>query len=136
LPRLRFEKIIKADRQHVFDIVTNYENFEKLLPQFFPSIRVRSIRENTSVVEEHLRLGQKELVMMTKHVTTPPDLHETFVIGGDAKGSHIVENFAKTQEGTKLTVDADIKLGIFFGKNKISYDYGKMIDEFAKIAES
>jgi coenzyme Q-binding protein COQ10 len=116
--------------------VTNYENFDKLLPQFFPSVRVLSVRENTAVVEEHLRLGKKELVMMTKHITNPPEIHETFVIGGDAKGTHIVESIAKTQEGTKLTVDANIKLGIFFGKNKISYDYGKMIDEFAKIAES
>jgi coenzyme Q-binding protein COQ10 len=136
------EKIIKAERQHVFDVVANYEGFEKILPQYFPSIRIRSVRENTAVVEEHLRLGDRELVMMTKHVTKYPEIHEVFVIGGDAKGSHIVEKYEKVPDGTKLVVDADIKLkGLMkiaglFAKQKITLEFGKIIDEFAKIAEN
>jgi coenzyme Q-binding protein COQ10 len=141
LPKIKLEKIVRAERQHVFDIVANYENFEKILPQYFPSIRVRSVRDNTAVVEEHLRLGSRELVMMTKHVTKYPEVHEVFVIGGDAKGSHIVEKYEKIPEGTKMIVDANIKLkGIMviagaLGKNKISSEFGKIIDEFAKLAE-
>ena len=87
MPKIHFEKIVKADRNRVFDIAANYEEFEKTLPQYFPSIRVRSQRDNVAVVEEHLRVAGKELIMMTKHVTTYPELHEVFVIGGDAKGS-------------------------------------------------
>jgi coenzyme Q-binding protein COQ10 len=141
LPKIKIEKIIRAGRQHVFDIVANYENFEKIMPQYFPSIRIRSVREHTAIVEEHLRVGEKELIMMTKHVTKYPEIHEVFVIGGDAKGSHIVETYEKIPEGTKLRIDADIKLGGlmkiggFFGKQKIALEFGKIIDEFAKIAE-
>ena len=141
MPKISFEKIVKADRNRVFDIAANYEEFEKTLPQYFPSIRVRSRRDNVAVVEEHLRVAGKELVMMTKHVTTYPELHEVFVIGGDAKGSHIIEKYESVPEGTKITVDADIKLkGVmkiagFFGKKKILESFTKIMDEFAKIAE-
>ena len=141
LPKISFEKIIKAERNHVFDIAANYSDFQKTLPKYFPSIRVRSVRDNVAVVEEHIRIAGKELVMMTKHVTKYPELHEVFVIGGDAKGSHIVEKYESIKEGTKITVNADLKLrgplklAAFFGKSKIQKGFTKIMDEFAKIAE-
>lgn len=141
MPKIQLEKTIKADRQHVFDIVANYENFEKILPQYFPSVRIRSVRDNTAVVEEHLVFGGRELVMMTKHITKYPELHEVFVIGGDAKGSHIVEQYEKVPEGTKMTVNADLNLkGILkiaglFGKKRILAEYDGIVEAFAQIAE-
>lgn len=141
MPKIHLEKLIRAERQAVFDIVANYENYQNVLPQYFPAVRVRSVRDNVAVVEEHLKLGDRELVMTTKHVTKYPELHEVFVLGGDAKGSHIIEKYEKTDQGTRLAVDADIKLsGIkviaaILAKKKIASDFGKIIDEFAKIAE-
>ena len=141
MPKISFEKIIKADRNTVFDIAANYEEFQKTLPKYFPSIRVRSVRGDIAVVEEHVRLAGKEIVMMTKHITKYPEIHEVFVIGGDAKGSHIVERYESIKEGTKITVDADLKLrgplklAAFFGKSKIKKGFSKIMDEFAKIAE-
>ena len=141
MPKIKFVKIIKADRKKVFEIAANFKDFQKTLPNFYPSIRVRSMRDDVSIVEEHVMLAGRELVMMTKHVTKPPELHEVFVIGGDAKGSHIVERYEIIPEGTKITVNADLKLhgklklAAFFGKDKIKNDYAKIMDEFAKIAE-
>ena len=141
LPKISFEKIINADRNAVFDIAADYANFQKTLPKYFPSIRVRSVRDNVAIVEEHIRIAGRELVMMTKHVTKYPELHEVFVIGGDAKGSHIVERYESIKEGTKITVNADLKLrgplklAAFFGKTKIQKSFVKIMDEFAKIAE-
>ncbi len=141
MPKISFEKIVKAKRAKVFEIVTDYESFQKTLPQYFPSIRIRSTRGNVSVVEEHLKIDERELVMMTKHVITPPRLHEVFVIGGDAKGSYISELYEEIPSGTKITVSADLKLkGIMkiagvFAKNKIRSHFREVMDEFAKIAE-
>lgn len=141
MPKISFEKIVKEERNRVFDIAANYENFEKTLPKYFPSIRVRSVRDNVAVVEEHIRIGGRELVMMTKHVTKYPELHEVFVIGGDAKGSHIIERYESIKEGTRITVEANLKLrgplklAAFFGKSKIQKGFVKIMDEFAKIAE-
>ena len=141
LPKINFEKIIKAERNKVFDIAANYEQFQKILPKYFPSIRVLSVRDNTSVVEEHVRIAGRELVMMTKHVTKYPELHEVFVIGGDAKGSYIIERYESIKDGTKITVEADLNLSgplkivAFFGRSKIKKGFTKIMDEFANIAE-
>jgi len=140
--QVHIEKIINAERHRVFDIVANFENLQNILPRYFPSIRIRSVRENTAVVEEHLRLGNKEFIMMTKHVTKYPEMHEIFVIGGDAKGTHITEKYEKVGGTTKLTVDADIKLGGFlkilsmFSKKKIKTEFNQIIDEFTRLAEN
>ena len=113
-----------------------------LLPQHFPSVRIRSVRNNTSVVEEHMNLGGQELLIMAKHVTDKPVLHEIFVIGGDVKGSYIKQQFIKIPAGTKILVDVDLKLksklkiSNLFGKNRFEEDYIKILDDFAKIAEN
>ena len=142
MPKIIFEKIIKADRKKVFELTTNYENFQKILPQYYPSIRIISVRGNVSVVEEHLQIAGRELVMMAKHVIDEPILHEIFIIGGDAKGTHIIKRYESIPHGTKLTLEIDwklkgmMKISNFFGKNKVLNDYSKIIDEFAVIAEA
>ena len=141
MAKVVFEKIIKADRKKVFDITTNYENFQKILPQYYPSTRTISVRGNNSLVEEHLRIDGQELVIMAKHVIDEPILHELFIVGGDAKGTHITTRYEQLPNGTKLTLEVDWKLkGIkklgIFGKDKIPNEYSKMIDEFAVIAEA
>jgi coenzyme Q-binding protein COQ10 len=89
-----------------------------------------------------MNLGDLELLIMAKHVTREPILHEVFVIGGDAKGSYIKQQFIKVSEGTKIIVDVDLKLkgkmkiSNMFGKNKFEQDYSKILDDFAKIAEN
>ncbi len=142
MTKFSLEKIVYAKREIVYEKLSNYENYQKLVPQHFPSIRIRSVRGNISVVEEHMNLGDLELVIMAKHVTTEPVLHEVFVIGGDIKGSYIKQQFIEVSEGTKIMVDVDLKLNgkmkmsSMFGKNKFEQDYAKILDDFAKIAEN
>ena len=142
MPKFSFEKIVKAKKEIVYEILSNYENYQKLVPQHFPFVRVRSVRENVSVVEEHMNLGDQELLIMAKHVTEKPVLHEIFIIGGDVKGSHIKQQFIEVSEGTKIIVDVDLKLkgkmkmSSMLGKNKFEDDYAKILDDFAKIAEN
>ncbi len=142
MSKFSLEKIVNAKRETVYERLSNYENYEKLVPQHFPSVRVRSVRGNISVVEEHMNLGDRELIIMAKHVTKEPVFHEVFVIGGDAKGSHIKQQFIEISEGTKIMVDVDFKLkgkmkiSSMLGKNKIERDYVKILDDFVKIAEN
>ncbi len=141
MPQFSFEKISSASRDSVYKVFSDYENYQKISPQFFPSIRIRSVRDKVAVVEEHLILGDDELVVMAKHVTDEPVLHDVFIIGGDAKGSHIQEQFIETPQGTKILIDVDLKLkgkmkiGGMFSKNKYQENYEQMVDNFIKIAE-
>ena len=142
MTKFTLEKTVNAKQEIAFETLSNYENYQKLIPQHFPSVRVRSVRGNISVVEEHMNLGDLELLFMAKHVTTEPVLHEVFVIGGDIKGSYIKQQFIEVSEGTKIIVDVDLKLkgkmkmSKMFGKNKFEQDYAKILDDFAKIAEN
>lgn len=142
MPKFSIEKIVNAKREKTFEIFSNYENYQKLLPQHFPSVRIRSVRENVSVVEEHLNLWDREFLIMAKHVTNSPVLHEIFVIGGDVKGSYIKQQFIKLSEGTKIIVDVNLKLTgkmkiyDILGKNKIGQSYEEILDGFVKIAEN
>ncbi len=142
MPKFSLEKIVNAKIEDVYEILSNYENYPKLIPQHFPFVRVRSVRGNISVVEEHMNLGDKELLIMAKHITEKPVLHEIFIIGGDIKGSHFKQQFIKVSEGTKIIVDVDLKLNgkmkmsYIFGTNKFEQDYAIILDDFTKIAEN
>ena len=98
------------------------------------------MRGDVSVVEEHLVLGSMELLIMAKHVLQKPILHEIFVIGGDAKGSQIKQEFVELEGGTKILVDVDLKLSgrmrmsAMLGGNNFKQDYGKILDDFAVLA--
>ena len=136
--RFVIEKLVRAERQRVFDTVANFENLDKVIPKYFPSIRVRSVRENVAIVEMHMVLANKEHIMTTKHVTKYPETHDVYVLGGNAKGSHFAEVYKKTDQGTLITVTVNYKekiLSRLFRKSNIVSEYSKMMDEFAKLVE-
>lgn len=126
----------------MFEIFSNFENYQKLFPQHFPSVRVRSIRNNVAVVEEYLNLGNKELLIMAKHISDSPVSHEIFVIGGDIKGSYFKQQFIEFENTTKIIFDIDLKLkgkslvSSMFKKNNYEQDYNKILDDFVKIIEN
>jgi len=142
LPQFSLQRTINAKRELVFDIFSNFENYQKLLPQHFPSVRVRSIRNNVAVVEEYLNLGNKELLIMAKHVSDNPVSHEVFVIGGDIKGSYFKQQFIEFENTTKVIFDIDLKLkgkslvSSMLKKNNYEQDYSKILDDFVKIIEN
>lgn len=142
MPKFSLEKIVNSNRENVFDIFSNFENYPRIVPQHYPSVRVRSMRGDVSVVEEHLILGNMELIIMAKHVSQKPILHEIIVIGGDAKGSKIKQEFIELENGTKVLVDVDLKfkckmkISVMFGKNNFKQSYDDVLDDFAKLSEN
>jgi coenzyme Q-binding protein COQ10 len=139
LAKITFEKFTNVTREKIFEIATNYESFQTNLPQYFPSIRIISVRPNATLAEEHLVLAGKELIVMAKHVIDEPTTHEIFFVGGHAKGTHITELYEKTPNGTKIVLTVDFKgsmrlVGIS-GKAKFEDEFSKIMDEFIKLAE-
>lgn len=108
--KVSFELEIKADLEKSFDIITNFENFQKLFPDFYPSILIKSIRDESSLVAEHLKLHDTEFIIMSKHFTSKPYSHEMRVIGGDIKGSGINEIFSFDNGKTLVKVNAELNV--------------------------
>ena len=127
MTKITFEKIVKADPDKVFDIISNFENYEKLFPDYYPSIRIKSVRDESSLVAEHLKLYDKEFVIMAKHFNDPPYRHEMRVVGGDIKGSYIIEKIIPFELETKIIVEAKINTGKQFSILK-NADYHKALE--------
>ncbi len=136
--KISFEREINADIEKSFDIITNFENFQKLFPEFYPSILIKSIRDESSLVAEHLKLHDTEFIIMSKHFFSRPNTHEMRVVGGDIKGSSINESFSADNGKTILKVNAElyVKSSRFSKKNpygeSLNNLYDKMILEIEK----
>ena len=136
--KIVFEREINADIEKSFDVITNFENFQKLFPEFYPSILIKSVRDESSLVAEHLKLHDKEFIIMAKHFFSKPNTHEMRIVGGDIKGSSITEIFTSDGDKTHLAVNAelDVKSSRFSKKNPYGESltglYDKMIIEIEK----
>ena len=136
--KISFEREINADIEKAFDIITNFENFEKLFPDFYPSILIKSVRDESSLVAEHLKLHDTEFIIMSKHFFSRPNTHEMRVVGGDIKGSNINESFSTNNGKTilKITAELDVKSSRFSKNNpygdSLNNLYDKMILEIEK----
>ena len=138
-----FERTANADRDRTFNVFTNYENYLQLVPDFFPSVRVRSVRNNTAIVEERMVLGGREFLIMAKHVSENPVSHEIFIVGGDVKGSHIRQEFVRLgDDQTKILVNVRLNLGIrlkilcVFGECNLEQGCSDVLDAFVRAAEN
>ena len=136
--KIYFEREINGDLEKAFDIITNFENFQKLFPDFYPSILIKSVRDESSLVAEHLKLHDTEFIIMSKHFTSKPHSHEMRVIGGDIKGSSINEIFSFNNGKTVLKINAelDVKSSRFSKSNPYEESlknlYDMMITEIEK----
>ncbi len=136
MPKVRVEKIIKAEKDRVFSIITDFENLPSKLPQIFKSIKIISRDDHSITTEESVRMAGRDITQKVRHVLYPSYKHEVFILEGDAKGSHIVETYTKTSGGTKIIVDGDFKLagklGLlgFIAKMKIEQNISEIMDEF------
>ena len=139
MTKITFERTISSDPKKVFDVISNFENYVKLLPNYYPLVRIKSVRDESSLVAEHLRLHDKEFVIMAKHFNDPPYRHEMRVVGGDIKGSYIIEKIIPFESQTKIIVEAEINTGKRFSILK-NTDYEKALedlyDEVVTVIES
>lgn len=141
MPKIKVERTIKADRQKIFNMVTDFENLPNSFPQFFKSIKVISREGNIVTTEDHAVMAGREVHQTARHTLTSPETDEVHLLSGDAKDSHIVTTYSSIQEGTKVTVEGDfrlagkLKLVGFMAKGKIEKGIEEVIDQFAKVAE-
>ena len=137
--KVKVEKIIKAKKDKVFFTITDFENLPSKLPQIFKSVKIISREGNSIITEEFVRMVRRDITQKVKHVIQPTEKHEVFILEGDAKGSHIVESYEETSEGTKIIVEGDFKLAGalnllgFFAKREIEKSINEVMDKFAKI---
>lgn len=119
MPTAELEVAVRACRSRAFEVASDHAGLAAALPGYFAAVRVRSRRGGVSVLEERLRLGGAELLMTVRHASEPPVLHTMSVLGGDLKGSRIVERYEDAAgpgggggtAATILRVGVDVRSG-------------------------
>lgn len=142
MPNFQLEKITDIQRDKLFRIITDFENFPKVLPDYFKDIQILNAKGNEYNIQEKIKFFGKNFDVNTKHIVKEPNIHEVYILSGPAKGSKFIENFQIIPKGTKITIDVEyringiLKILSYFIKLKIKKDMIKTFDAFLHAAKN
>ncbi|WP_246271184.1 hypothetical protein [Nitrosopumilus cobalaminigenes] len=129
------------DRNDLFEISTNVDNFHNVMPNYFKSMDV--IEDNTSekIVLEKISFLGKTLDVKTKHIVLPPNLHGVFILSGPLSGTSFIENYESDDMGTKIIIQVSLQINGFLKfvpliEKLISKKMNNVMNEFIISAES
>jgi len=100
----------KLNRDLIFKISTDVENFHKVMPDYFKSLKIISDSSNEKIVLEYLDFLGRQIEIKTKHVIIPPNLHKVFILTGPAKGTSFVETYDSNSSGTDISIEVNLQL--------------------------
>lgn len=131
---LKKKSAVKRDT--LYSISIDIENFSKIMPKHFKSLKIKSKINDEIFVDEKIYF----LNVKVKHVIQHPKIHEVHIISGMMRGTLFIEHYEETTEGTNVTINVSIKLN---GIWKILLPFGfifrlqmsKVMDEFLNSAE-
>tara|TARA_B100001173_G_C15855437_1_gene490609 strand:- start:43 stop:483 length:441 start_codon:yes stop_codon:yes gene_type:complete len=131
----------KLDRDLIFKISTDVENFHKVMPDYFKSLKIISNTSNEKIVLESLDFLGRQIEIKTKHVIIQPNLHKVFILTGPAKGTSFIETYDSNSFGTDILIEVDLQLNgilklIPFLKLFLIKKMNTVMSEFIICAES
>ena len=97
------------DRDVIFNISTDVENFHKIMPKYFKSLTVISNSLNEKIVLESIHFLGKKIKVKTKHVILKPNIHKVFILDGPIRGTSFIETYHSTLSGTNISILVDLK---------------------------
>jgi len=142
MPKFSFVKVVDVDRDKFFAISTNYENFKKILPNYFKELKIIESSGNKTKIFETLNFLGKTVDVTTEHTIEKPDRHIVKMLDGQAKGTIFDELYEKDGNGTKVTINVNfvlqggLKILGMFAKKKIKNSMELVLDEFADYAKN
>ncbi len=125
----------------IFQISTDVENFHKIMPKYFKSLKIISDSSNEKIVLESIIFLGKKIDIKTKHVIIEPNTHKVFILSGPAKGTSFIETYNSNSIGTEILIIVDLKLNgilrlIPFLKIYLLKRMNSVMSEFIVCAES
>ena len=98
------------ERDLIFSISTDVENFHKIMPKYFKSLKIISDSLNEKIVLESIDFLGRKIKIKTKHVIVKPNVHKVFILTGPARGTSFIETYDSTLSGTNISILVDLKL--------------------------
>ena len=101
------------ERDIIFKISTDVENFHKIMPKYFKSLKIISSSINEKIVLESINFLGMKIKIKTKHIILKPNIHKVFILTGPAKNTSFIETYDSSSNGTTITILVDLKLNGF-----------------------
>jgi ribosome-associated toxin RatA of RatAB toxin-antitoxin module len=142
--RVEKSKTVNAPQEKIFALITDFENLPSRYPNRYRKVKIIEKSGNTVTAEEDVTVAGREIHQVTRHTLEPSKRLKSEVLDGDTKGTVVVISLEPDSgaDMTKVTVDADLKLGKMgsvlgvFAKGKIKDGLERMIDEFESTVNS
>ena len=125
----------------IFQISTDVENFHKIMPKYFKSLKIISNSLTEKIVLESIDFLGMKIKIKTKHIILKPNVHKVFILSGPAKGTSFIETYNSNSTGTDISILVDLKLNGFlklipFLKILLLKRMNSIMSEFIICAES
>jgi|TARA_B110000438_G_scaffold257717_1_gene265992 hypothetical protein len=107
-----FNLVQKSDleRDIIFKISTDVENFHKIMPKYFESLKIITNSTNEKIVLESINFLGRKIKIKTKHIILKPNVHKVFILTGPAKGTSFIETYTSSSTGTNISILVNLKL--------------------------
>ena len=125
----------------IFQISTDVENFHKIMPKYFKSLKIISNSLTEKIVLESINFLGMKIKIKTKHIILKPNVHKVFILTGPAKGTSFIETYSPSSTGTDISILVHLKLNGFlklipFLKILLLKRMNSVMSEFIICAES
>ena len=115
MPDFNFEMTLSADPKKLFELVTNYENYQKVFPDQLKNVSIVSRNNFEVITKEVLTFNtyfkNTELYQKTSHNVHYPKLSSN-VIEGPFKGTVVKVTFGELDGGCKVTINVELKISL------------------------
>jgi len=105
-----FEKIVDVDRERIFNVMAQLENYPTIFPENYVSVIIINQTDNVIFSQETVKEAGIQVTINAKHSIIPYEKHEIEILSGDAKGSKILAVFKEVDSNTKIDVKIEMKL--------------------------
>ncbi len=140
--RVQVSKTVNASPDKIFSLISDFENLPTKFPDRYESLKVLERSGNTVKVEETVTVAGRKIHQITRHELEPGRRLRSEVLEGDTKGTVVEITLNPDSNKTKVSVDADLKLGKLgamlgvFAKGKIKGGLENMIEGFERVVNS
>ena len=115
MPDFNFEMTLSADPKKLFELVTDYENYQEVFPDQLKNVSIVSRNDFEVITKEVLTFNtyfkNTELYQKTSHNVHYPKLSSN-VIEGPFKGTVVKVTFDELDGGCKVTINVELKISL------------------------
>jgi len=128
--KYQYENKIYVDSQKVFDLLADVQNFPKVFPKTFQSVKILNQTHNTVYTEEIISYHGITKVIKIKHELKPYQYHTITILSGEFKNTSFIINFNEKDSNTLIIINAEIHFPSYVGLmyNNIPFNFNVAIN--------